>query len=253
MKAMIFAAGLGTRLKPYTDTMPKALVPVGGKPMLWHQVQKLKAAGVDSLVINVHHFADQIIDYVQSHNGFGMQVQISDERDCLLDTGGGLLHARKFLEEGSEPFLIHNVDIFSNLDLKAFIDYGLPAGGDGRQALAKLLVSDRDSSRKLLFNSDMELCGWKNLRTGELKGPVTDASGMRELAFGGVHLVSPAVFKAFDALSAENETAFSGSFSIIDFYLAACRRNKISACVQQGLKLVDAGKSDTLEKCLLID
>lgn len=268
MKALIFAAGLGTRLKPYTDTMPKAMVPINGKPMLWHQVQRLKAAGVDSLVINVHHFADQIIDYVQSQGCFGMRVQFSDERGCLLDTGGGLLHARSFLEEEGEPFLIHNVDIFSNLDLGAFIADGLGAG-----TVAKLLVSDRDSSRKLLFNADMQLCGWKNLKTGELKGPAADAvasagsgaaSGivapasafpaLDELAFGGVHLVSPAIFKVFDAINAQyssagKEAPFIGSFGIIDFYLAACRNSRISAYIQPGLTLIDAGKPQALQHC----
>lgn len=273
MKALIFAAGLGTRLKPYTDTMPKAMVPINGKPMLWHQVQRLKAAGVDSLVINVHHFADQIIDYVQSQDGFGMQVQFSDERGCLLDTGGGLLHARSFLEGEGEPFLIHNVDIFSNLDLGAFIADGLGAG-----TVAKLLVSDRNSSRKLLFNADRELCGWKNLKTGELRGPAADAAAasgygvasaevesasaesssalpaLDELAFGGVHLVSPAIFKVFDAInvqytSAGKEAPFIGSFGIIDFYLAACRDNRISAYIQSGLTLIDAGKPESLQYC----
>lgn len=259
MKAFIFAAGLGTRLKPYTDTMPKALVPINGKPMLWHQVQRLKAAGVDSLVINVHHFADQIVDYVRSEGDFGMQVQFSDERDCLLDTGGGLLHARSLLEEEGKPFLIHNVDIFSNLDLAAFI-----ADGMGTDALARLLVSDRDSSRKLLFDADMQLCGWKNLKTGELRGPVADATGtsgskdasaLNELAFGGVHLVSPSIFKVFDSLNAQQESAgkeapFTGCFGIMDFYLAACRSNRIGAYIQPGLKLVDAGKPDALHKVL---
>lgn len=272
MKALIFAAGLGTRLKPYTETMPKAMVPINGKPMLWHQVQRLKAAGVDSLVINVHHFADQIIDYVQSQDCFGMQVQFSDERGCLLDTGGGLLHARSFLEGEGEPFLIHNVDIFSNLDLGAFIADGLGAG-----TVAKLLVSDRNSSRKLLFKADRELCGWKNLKTGELRGPAADAvasaasraaSGMvapasaeasalpalNELAFGGVHLVSPSIFKVFDAINAQYKSAgkeapFIGSFGIIDFYLAACRNNRISAYIQPGLTLIDAGKPEALQHC----
>lgn len=273
MKALIFAAGLGTRLKPYTDTMPKAMVPINGKPMLWHQVQRLKAAGVDSLVINVHHFADQIIDYVQSQDGFGMKVQFSDERGCLLDTGGGLLHARSFLEGEGEPFLIHNVDIFSNLNLGAFIADGLGAG-----TLAKLLVSDRNSSRKLLFNADRELCGWKNLKTGELRGPAADAAAsaasgaasgkvasaeasalpaLDELAFGGVHLVSPSIFKVFDAINAQftsagKEAPFIGSFGIIDFYLAACRNNRISAYIQPGLTLMDAGKPESLQSCSLL-
>lgn len=243
MKAMIFAAGLGTRLRPYTDTMPKALVPVDGKPMIWHQVRKLKAAGVDEVVVNVHHFAQDLVQYIHSENDFGITVHISDESGMLLDTGGGLLAARRFLEAVNEPFLIHNVDIFSNLDLAAFISDGLQDG-----SVAKLLVSDRDSSRKLLFGADGSLCGWKNLRTGELRGPVASAVGT-ELAFGGVHLVSPAIFDVFD-----RHPEFTGAFSIIDFYLAACVDNRITAYCPSELKLVDVGKVsslDTLDPSLL--
>lgn len=250
MKALIFAAGLGTRLKPYTDTMPKALVPVAGYPMLWHQVQKLKAAGIDELVINIHHFADQIVDYVHSEQDFGLKVDFSDERGCLLDTGGGLLHARTFLESEKQPFLIHNVDIFSNLDLKSFISDGL----DG--AMAKLLVSDRESSRKLLFDENGLLCGWKNLKTGELKWPAAKNAAMAsiedemptysELAFGGVHLVSPDIFRAFDSMP-----QFSGTFSIIDFYLAACQHFPIKACNKADLKLTDIGKESVLKEFTL--
>lgn len=267
MKAMIFAAGLGTRLRPYTDTMPKALVPVDGKPMIWHQVRKLKAAGVDEVVVNVHHFAKDLVSYIHGENDFGITVHISDESGMLLDTGGGLLAARRFLEAVNEPFLIHNVDIFSNLDLAAFISDGLQDG-----SVAKLLVSDRDSSRKLLFDADGSLCGWKNLRTGELRGPVASAVGtecdatsvgdsvprlvtgvvsgdLRELAFGGVHLVSHAIFDVFD-----RHPEFTGAFSIIEFYLAVCAENHISAYCPADLKLVDVGKVsslDTLDPSLL--
>lgn len=236
MKAMIFAAGLGTRLRPYTDTMPKALVPVAGKPMIWHQIQRLRAVGVDEVVVNVHHFADDLERYLLGQD-FGIKVQISDERAMLLDTGGGLLGARRFFE-GGEPFLIHNVDIFSNLNLDHFIGSGLPDG-----TLAKLLVSDRDSSRKLLFDNDLRLEGWKNLRTGELRGPLNNQV-YRELAFGGVHLVSPRIFSVMD------ELGFSGAFSIIELYLAACARCSIMGCCEPGLELVDVGKSDSLEQSL---
>lgn len=236
MKAMIFAAGLGTRLRPYTDTMPKALVPVAGKPMIWHQIQRLKSAGVDEVVVNVHHFADDLERYLLGQD-FGVRVRISDERGMLLDTGGGLLAARRFFE-GGEPFLIHNVDIFSNLNLDHFIGSSLPDG-----ALAKLLVSDRDSSRKLLFDKDLRLEGWKNLRTGELRGSVSD-EGSKEFAFGGVHLVSPRIFAVMD------ELGFSGAFSIIELYLAACARYSILGCCEPGLELVDVGKADSLDQSL---
>lgn len=234
---MIFAAGLGTRLRPYTDTMPKALVPVAGKPMIWHQIQRLRAAGVEEVVVNVHHFADDLEHYLLGQD-FGVKVQISDERGMLLDTGGGLLGARRFFEGGDTPFLIHNVDIFSNLDLRRFIGSGLPDG-----AVAKLLVSDRDSSRKLLFDNDLRLEGWKNIRTGELRGPVGDPD-YRELAFGGVHLVSPRIFSVMD------ELGFSGAFSIIELYLATCARYSVMGCCESGLELVDVGKADSLEQSL---
>ncbi len=239
MKAMIFAAGLGTRLKPFTDTMPKAMVPVNGRPMLWHQIMKLKAAGVDEIVVNVHHFASQIISYLHENGNFGLTVHISDESAELLDTGGGLLAARRFLEQGDRPFLVHNVDIFSNLDIRAFME-SWPDNGE----VAMLLASDRTSSRKLLFDGQMRLCGWKNSVSGELRGPAAQgAPYSRELAFGGVHLVSPRIFGLLDAMP-----QFRGRFGIMDFYLEACRDNAIGAYVPSGLKLTDAGKAGILRE-----
>lgn len=234
MKAFVFAAGLGTRLKPWTDTMPKALVPYSGKPMLGHLADRLKDAGVDELVINVHHFAEQIVRYVRSENDFGIRVQISDESDALLDTGGGLLHARAFLEGGTEPFIAHNVDILSNLDIRAFYDSGLE-----EDAVAKLLVSDRDSSRKLLFDKDMRLVGWKNLKTGQAKGHPESAAF--EYAFAGVHLVSPSIFRVF-----EQYPQFNGAFSIMDFYLSVCENHRIRGYLQDGLRVLDLGKPEAL-------
>lgn len=239
MKAMIFAAGLGTRLKPYTDTMPKAMVPVNGRPMLWHQIMKLKDAGADEIVINVHHFAGQIISYLHENDDFGLKIHISDESAELLDTGGGLLAARRFLEQGDEPFIVHNVDIFSNLDIRAFMESG-PKGGQA----AILLVSDRPSSRKLLFDGQMRLCGWKNCVSGELRGPAAQgAAYAHELAFGGVHMISPRIFGLLDKMP-----QFRGRFGIMDFYLAACRENVIGACAPAGLKLTDAGKAGILRE-----
>ena len=142
MKAMIFAAGLGTRLRPLTDTLPKALVPVGGKPLLYHVLMKLKAAGINEFVINVHHFADKIISYLGENDNFGLDISISDETGGLLETGGGLLHARNYLDG---QFLVHNVDILSNLDVASF------AGNARPEAMATLLVSERTTSRYLLF------------------------------------------------------------------------------------------------------
>ena len=159
---MIFAAGLGTRLKPLTDTMPKALVPVAGQPLLWHVIQKLKSAGYERIVVNVHHFAQQIIDYLQANNNFGLDIRISDETSGLLETGGGIRKALPLFDQDS-PILIHNVDILSNVDLTA-----LPTNAP------LLVVSQRQTKRYLLFDDDLRLQGWTNIETGEKKGPVAD-------------------------------------------------------------------------------
>ena len=170
MKAMIFAAGLGTRLKPLTDNKPKALVEVGGKTMLELVILKLKEAGFNEIVINIHHFGQQIIDYLKANNNFGLTIHISDERDYLLDTGGGIKKATPFLM-GNEPFLVHNVDIFSNVDLRQLYENHLKSG-----ATATLLVSQRKTARYLLFNKENKLCGWHNNETGEVKSFYSAAS-----------------------------------------------------------------------------
>ena len=235
MKAMIFAAGLGTRLKPLTDTMPKALVPVCGEPLLYHVITKLKAAGYDELVVNVHHFAEQIVDYLSTHD-FGVKICVSDESECLLETGGGILHARPFLEGGEDPFLIHNVDILSNLDLAWFRQQTPP------EALATLLVSERQTSRYLLFDDTLHLCGWTDLRTGEVRTPYPDLdpARCRRFAFSGIHNLSPRIFEAFDQMAVPER------FPIMDFYLKACARYPIVGVQAQDLKLMDVGKVDTL-------
>jgi len=233
MKAMIFAAGLGTRLKPITDTLPKALVPVGGEPLLSHVIRKLVSAGYDHLVVNVHHFPDQIIGYLQQHD-FGVPIDISDERDGLLETGGGVAHARPFLE--GEPFLVHNVDILSNLDLAWFRTQHRP------DALATLLVSERETSRYLLFWEDGRLAGWTNVTTGEVRSPYPDLdpSACRRLAFSGIHYMGAGIFGAMDALD------MPARFPIMDFYLKACDRYPIYAAIPPSLRLLDVGKQDTL-------
>ena len=236
MKAMIFAAGLGTRLRPLTDTMPKALVPVGGEPLLYHVVTKLKAAGFDDIVINVHHFPDMIIDYVRRQGDFGIRVSFSDERDFLRETGGGILHARKFLESG--PFLVHNVDILSDLDLTWFMSKTRPG------ALANLLVSERKTSRYLLFDGDMRLAGWTNVDTGEVRSPYPDLdpAGFRKFAFDGVHLISERIFTIFE------DDGWRDRFSIMDFYIRECDRHPIYGIVPERLRMMDVGKAGTLKE-----
>lgn len=235
MNAFIFAAGLGTRLKPLTDTMPKALVPVGGKPLLAHVIEKLKAAGCKKIVINIHHFGDMIIDYVNSQNNFGVEILFSDERQMLLETGGAIKHAVDLL--GDEPFLIHNVDILSNVDLKALIAAHSESG-----SAATLLVSKRNSSRALLFNSEGNLTAWTNKNTGEVKTPYenVEIARLEEFAFSGIHIFSPRLFKYFGA--------YPEKFSIIDFYLNTCKDENIKAYTQKGLQLLDVGKLDSLER-----
>ena len=235
MNAFIFAAGLGTRLKPLTDTMPKALVPVAGKPLLAHVVEKLKAAGCKKIVINIHHFGEMIIDYVKENNSFGIDIVFSDEREMLLETGGAIKHAVNLL--GDEPFLIHNVDIMSNVDLKALWSEHINSG-----SAATLLVSKRNSSRALLFNKESNLTAWTNKNTGEVKTPYEniEIACLEEFAFSGIHVFSPQLFKYFGE--------YPEKFSIIDFYLNTCKAEKIKAFTQDGLQLLDVGKLDSLEK-----
>ena len=235
MNAFIFAAGLGTRLKPLTDSMPKALVPVGGKPLLAHVIEKLKAAGCKKIVINIHHFGEMIIDYVKSQNNFGVEILFSDEREMLLETGGAIKHAVDLL--GDEPFLIHNVDILSNVDLKALI-----AAHSEADSAATLLVSKRNSTRALLFSPEGNLTAWTNKTTGEVKTPYesVDIATLEEFAFSGIHIFSPRLFKYFGA--------YPEKFSIIDFYLNTCKDENIKAYTQEGLQLLDVGKLDSLER-----
>ena len=232
MQAMIFAAGLGTRLKPLTDTMPKALVRVGGKPLIEHVVEKLKASGAERIVVNVHHFASQVIDYLQENDNFGVDVRISDESERLLDTGGGIKKARPLFMPDA-PILIHNVDMLSNVDLDRLY-YG---HGD---VDATLLVSERKTKRYLLFDDDMRLVGWTNTDTGEVKSPYPGlrVGDCRMLAFSGIHVFSPRLFPLMDD--------FPDKFGIIDFYLQVCSKAVVKGCVQSGLSLLDVGKLDTL-------
>lgn len=235
MKAMIFAAGLGTRLKPVTDYMPKALVPVAGKPLLYHVAHKIIDSGITDIVINTHHFAAMIADYVREQDGFGVNTRISEEPVEPLETGGGIMHARSLLE-GSGNFLVHNVDIISDLDIGWFASQVRP------EALSTLLVSERESSRYLLFDDEMRLTGWTNVKTGEVKSPYRDfdPAHCRRLAFSGIHIMSDMIFAEMEALGMPER------FSIIDFYLAAATRCPIYGVVPPSLHLLDVGKVSAL-------
>ena len=230
MKALIFAAGLGTRLRPLTDTMPKALVPVAGVPMLARVLCKLRDAGLDSFVVNVHHFAEQIERFLAENGNFGVPVAISREEREPLETGGGIRHAAPLLASPAGRFLVHNVDILSDLDVRWFL------AQDDPESLATLLLIDAPADRYLLFDDGMRLVGWTNVRTGEVKSPFLpdfDPSKYRRYSFCGIHIVSEAVF--------DKMAAWPEKFSIIDFYLQQAAENKIRGVLAPDLHLIDIG------------
>lgn len=239
MKAFVFAAGLGTRLKPITDTMPKALVPVDGAPLLYHAIEKVKSSGADQVIVNVHHFPDMIKDYLQQQD-FGVPVIVSDETDCLRETGGAIKYARKALTTASSDgsFLVHNVDILSNLDMQWFVSQVQA------DSLATLVVSQRQTSRYLLFDDDMRMLGWTNVKTGEVKSPYRnlDLSKCRKYAFAGIHHISESIFQVFD------EKKVSDRFSITDFYIDVCADYPIRAVVPEDFRMMDVGKLDVLSE-----
>ena len=238
-QAMILAAGLGTRLKPLTDSMPKALVPVGGRPLLDLNIRKLQGQGYDRFVVNIHHFAQQIVDYVGEQD-YAPLVHFSDETEALLETGGGLKKAAPLFVD-DEPVLIHNVDILDN------VDYDWFSRQHQQDEDAVLLVSRRKTKRYLLFDNAMRLMGWKNIETGEIKSPYEyirrtglsqHGEPLNMFAFSGIHSFSPRLFSLMDR--------FPDRFSIIDFYLSVCHRSHIVGLVKDDLQVLDVGKLDTL-------
>lgn len=232
MRSFIFAAGKGTRLKPITNVIPKALVPINKKPLLQHVIEKLESADCKELVINVHHHAQQIIDYVKLHES-SINIRISDESEALLNTGGALKKAAS-LFQGNDPVLVHNVDILSNVNLLEFYQC------HDERSIATLLVSQRETKRYLLFDESMHLVGWTNIETGEVKSPYEklDISKCRRLAFAGIHVISPEIFSLMEI--------WPNTFSIIDFYLSICQNKVIKGLEINGMKMVDVGKLDSL-------
>lgn len=226
MKAMILAAGLGTRMKPYTDDKPKALVQIGEFTLLEHTIFKLAENGFDEIVVNTHHFSHMLIDFLNSHD-FGVKIFISDESDRLLDTGGGILKAANFLD-GDAPFLVHNVDIITNIDLRL-----LYQSHSNSSALATLAVGKRESSRVFLFDSEMKLSGWKNNLTGKKIIPDSARQPLAEYAFSGIHVISPDFF---------NLVKSKGPFSIVDAYLSLCCRHSIKGYDVSNNFVIDVGK-----------
>ena len=241
MKAMILAAGLGTRLKPWTLSHPKALVPVGGVAMLERVINSLKKQGFNELVINIHHFGEQIVEFMED-NDFGIKYDISDERDKLLDTGGGLLAAGKYLFSSDDtPFLVHNVDILSNADLAALMNFHLSSGND-----VTLLTSGRESSRKLIFDQEGRLKGWHNISTGEYKpSDYISSEGGEEVSFSGIYVIGK---KAIEALRTFSIEIGKDVFPVMDFFLSQCQRVRIGEMYASDLRLIDIGKPASLKQ-----
>lgn len=257
-QAMIFAAGLGTRLKPITDTMPKALVSVGGRPLIDWTILRLQQQGYQHFVVNVHHFAQQIVNHIHQQYLHTPEVLISHEEELLLETGGGLKKAAP-LFDANENILIHNVDIIDNVDYNWFSRQHLPDED------AVLLVSRRKTKRYLLFDPGMRLMGWVNIETGEVKSPFswlreatitvdndlqvtvssyhsphsTSLTPLYAFAFSGIQSFSPRLFKLMEQ--------FPDRFSIMDFYLQTCHRRKITGCLKEDLFVLDVGKIDSLD------
>lgn len=235
---LIFAAGLGTRLKPLTDTMPKALVPLAGKPLLQWQVEKLRDAGITDIIVNVHHFPDMIIDTIRANQGWNCNIAVSDEREMLLDTGGGLKKVRgERLKVKGEPILACNVDILSNIDLRALIS------AYERTGVSQLVVSQRETQRYLCFDEKDRLCGWTNIKTGEVRPnngtwKIEDA---QLLAFSGMQILSPDVLAMLDTMKEDK-------FSLIDFYLSICGKAELKAFVPKDYRMMDVGKIDQIEE-----
>ncbi len=231
--AMILAAGLGTRLKPWTDKHPKALAIVNGKCLLQRNIEYLQQYGITNIVVNVHHFATQIIEVIKQNNGWGSNVTISDETNEVLETGGGLLKAKPFLEN-SESFFLLNCDILTNLNLNNFYIHHLQ-----NKAIATVAVAQRESSRNLLFNQNIELIGWRNNTTGEEKIPISKLSKNNILpyAFSGVHILDTTIF---------NNIPFSGKFSIIDLYLHLCQNHIVKGYNHTNDLVLDVGKPEAI-------
>lgn len=228
---MIFAAGLGTRLKPFTDHHPKALAEVNGKTLLEHAIRYLQKAGIEDVIVNVHHFADQIEKAIEENNGFGSWVTISDERNVVLETGGGLKKASWYFED-EEDFVIMNVDVLTNLDLGKMIE-----AHQQSDAFATLAVMQRDSSRQLLFDEHMLLSGWTNTKTGEQKIS-REVISMKPFAFSGIQVLSKEI----------RNMPFEGKFSIIDVYLHFSKTQMIKGYDHTGNIFIDVGKPESLEK-----
>jgi N-acetyl-alpha-D-muramate 1-phosphate uridylyltransferase len=232
MKAMLFAAGLGTRLKPFTDTHPKALAMINGKSLLQRNIEFLQFFGINDIIVNVHHFADQVITTIIKNDGYGSNITISDESSQILETGGGLKKAGWFFAD-SELFVVMNVDILTDIDIRLIINAHLQ-----KRPLATLAVTDRNTSRYFLFDEFDNLCGWKNERTGEQKMS-REIKDYSQKAFSGIHIISPEIFTLMIHVSGIHDKE---KFSLVDVYLELAKTNSITAFDHSNSKFIDVGK-----------
>jgi NDP-sugar pyrophosphorylase family protein len=230
-KAMILAAGLGTRLRPLTNTIPKALVKVGGQTLLERAIQHLSDFGVTDIIINVHHFPDSIIQYLDQNENFGVNITISDERDDLLDTGGGLKKASWFFDDG-HPFFVRNVDVMSDLDLHRLME-----DHQCKNAIATLAIRNRETFRYFLFDHDQQLCGWTNLKTGEKIISRKSTDNLKMLAFSGIQVLCPNIFDLITE---------AGKFSLTDMYLRLSSNQKIIGFIDTSDVWKDVGKIEAI-------
>ena len=230
---MIFAAGLGTRLQPFTNDKPKALVEFRGRTFLENSIRYLKKYGVDELIINVHHFADLVIEYLKKKQDFGMTIHVSDERNMLLDTGGGLKEIAHHFA-ANEDFLVYNVDVLTDVCLLKIIDLHSKS-----KALATLAVRDRKTSRYLLVNPNHELVGWTNIKTGEVKMSRPDSEKVLPFAFSGVHVINSSIFEMIEE---------DGKFSIIDLYLRLAKQHRIMTFDHSDGRWFDLGKPENIQQ-----
>ncbi len=232
MKAMIFAAGLGTRLKPFTDHNPKALAVVNNKTLLEHSIRYLQRFGIYDVIINVHHFASMIEETLFENDDFGSNITLSDERNEILETGGGLKKAAPYFDDEAS-FVVMNVDVLTNLDLGRMIDIH-----NIDKPMGTLAVMNRDSSRHFLFDNQMRLCGWMNNKTGE-KRMADDKPGLQPFAFSGIQVLSQAIF---------NDIPFEGKFSLVDLYLYLAKNHLLRGYDHTGNIFIDVGKPESIEQ-----
>ena len=236
MKAFILAAGLGTRLGDLTKDRPKALVKINGEELLALTIRRLKEQGFTEIVVNIHHHGEMVMDFLKKHDDFGVPIHISDERDQLLDTGGALVKAAKYLD-GDEPVLVHNVDIISEVNFSKLLAFHAE-----RQALSTLCVRERASDRALIFDHQWQLKGWSNNKTGEFKWSTSPVTGYQTYAFSGIYVISPEFIRKINQ---------KGKFSIIDTWLDLAGKNKIAGYLDKSEYWFDLGTSEKIKNAEL--